>query len=228
MDSVRPKLGNNGSFLKPKLESQAGKRVVHNGVDFKRVVFNEEWYANRRKIKEALSFYRRLLVDRELFAKLEKETNLDGEKKSGVATSIVNSGRYDNVEGITPNTFTYCGEGENPNFGRKPKDQKLAGGNLALKNSSVSKMPVKVIRKVNTFDDSISKQHSDSMAAASEGNDCGYKYVYYGLYKVTKYWSERKGHSGTIVYKFSLKKVDEKEPEHEFGGNETEQGMVML
>ncbi|OMO88321.1 SRA-YDG domain-containing protein [Corchorus capsularis] len=133
-----------------------------------------------------------------------------------LATSIVDSGRYDNVEGNTPNTFTYCGQGENPNFGRKPKDQKLVGGNLALKNSFVSKMPVRVIRKVYNFDDS--KRDSESMAAGSEGNVCGYKFVYDGLYQVTKYWPERKGASGAKVYRFLLKKIDEKEPEHDLGG----------
>ncbi|OMP09788.1 SRA-YDG domain-containing protein [Corchorus olitorius] len=240
MVSVRPKPGKNEySFLKPKLEKQVGKRIVHNGVAFKGVVFTEEWYANRREIEEALSFYRRLLGDRKLLAKLELETKLNGKKKWGcelsiaglhhdfqkgivymkrmngqiLATSIVDSGRYDNddVEGNTLNSFTYCGQGENPYFGRKPKDQKLVGGNLALKNSFVYKMPVRVIRKVNGFDDSIiSNQHSYS-GSESEGNDCGYKFVYYGLYQVTKYWHERKGASGTKVYRFLLKKIDEKQ-----------------
>ncbi|XVF00712.1 hypothetical protein REPUB_Repub04eG0025100 [Reevesia pubescens] len=105
-----------------------------------------------------------------------------------VAISIVDSGRYENVAGITSGQLVYCGEGENLNLGRgkKPKDQKLVGGNLALKNSMDYKMPIRVIRRFNNIDSGSS-----------------YKFVYDGLYRVTKFWKES-GKFGTYVYKFSL------------------------
>ncbi|XVF51725.1 hypothetical protein PTKIN_Ptkin04bG0207900 [Pterospermum kingtungense] len=61
------------------------------------------------------------------------------------------SGRYE-VVWITSDKLVYSGEGENLNLScrrKKAKDQKLAGGNLALKNSMDEKMPVRVIRRVN-------------------------------------------------------------------------------
>ncbi|OMO92096.1 SRA-YDG domain-containing protein [Corchorus olitorius] len=111
-----------------------------------------------------------------------------------LALSIVDSGRYDNLIGNAPGKLTYCGEGENPNVnGRKPKDQKLVGGNLALKNSMHYKMPVRVIRKIESFDN-------------------GYKFVYDGLYNVTKCLVER-GKFGKFVYKFSLERIDGEQPD---------------
>ncbi|XVF68126.1 hypothetical protein PTKIN_Ptkin10aG0178200 [Pterospermum kingtungense] len=107
-----------------------------------------------------------------------------------IATSIVDSGRYENVVWITSDKLVYSGEGENLNLGgagfKKAKDQKLAGGNLALKNSMDEKKPVRVIQRVNI-------------------NENEYKFVYQGLYRVTEYWTE-KGEFGASVYKFSLRK----------------------
>ncbi|XVE67354.1 hypothetical protein DITRI_Ditri08aG0154000 [Diplodiscus trichospermus] len=106
-----------------------------------------------------------------------------------IAISIVDSGRYENnATGIASDQLVYCGQGENPNIvrGKKPKDQKLAGGNLALKNSMDEKRPVRVIRRINK-------------------NGCGYRFVYDGLYRVTEFWKER-GEFGKYVYKFLLKK----------------------
>ncbi|GMI87954.1 hypothetical protein HRI_002464700 [Hibiscus trionum] len=116
------------------------------------------------------------------------------------ATSIVDSGRYDSAttSRVSPNEFTYCGEGENPIFGGKKKakvkDQKLVGGNLALMNNMVDRKPVRVIRKYNHI---------------GNANDSGYKFVYEGLYRVTKYWKEIRGDSGTYVYKFNLVKMED-------------------
>ncbi|XVE94047.1 hypothetical protein REPUB_Repub01dG0246600 [Reevesia pubescens] len=106
-----------------------------------------------------------------------------------LATSIVDSGRYENDTGITSDKFVYCGEGENPDIGggKILKDQKLLGGNLALKNSMDDKVPIRVIRR------------------RFNNNDCAYKFVYDGLYRVTGYWTE-KGKSGKDVYKFSMRK----------------------
>ncbi|MBA0614348.1 hypothetical protein Godav_014654, partial [Gossypium davidsonii] len=89
-----------------------------------------------------------------------------------LATSIVDSGRYDNIDEICSDKLVYCGEGDNPN-----KDQKLVRGNLALKNNMDDKMPVRVIRKVN--DD------------GSGDRGCNYKFVYDGLFCVTEYWKEK-------------------------------------
>ncbi|KAE8727220.1 hypothetical protein F3Y22_tig00005712pilonHSYRG00040 [Hibiscus syriacus] len=66
------------------------------------------------------------------------------------ATSIVDSGRYESVTSrVSSGEFTYCGEGENPIYGgkKKPKDQKLIGGNLALVNNMIDRKPVRVIRR---------------------------------------------------------------------------------
>ncbi|KAL3528327.1 hypothetical protein ACH5RR_007649 [Cinchona calisaya] len=51
------------------------------------------------------------------------------------ATSIVNSGRYQNVI-KSSDVFIYTGQGGN---------QKMVRGNLALKHSMVTKLPVRVI-----------------------------------------------------------------------------------
>ncbi|KAK8522313.1 hypothetical protein V6N13_115289 [Hibiscus sabdariffa] len=119
------------------------------------------------------------------------------------ATSIVDSGRYDSTTStstgrrVSPNEFTYCGEGENHIFGggkKKLKDQKLVGGNLALMNNMVDRKPVRVIRKYNHI---------------GNANDSGYKFVYEGLYRVTKYWKEIRGDSGTYVYKFKLVRMED-------------------
>ncbi|XP_022762091.1 YDG domain-containing protein At5g47160-like [Durio zibethinus] len=95
-----------------------------------------------------------------------------------MATSIVDSGRYENAVGITSDKLIYCGEGENPDIGgrKKPNDQKLVGGNLALKNSMDDKMPVRVIHRV---------------IRRFNNNYCGYKFVYDGLYRVTEFWKEK-------------------------------------
>ncbi|KAK6254026.1 hypothetical protein QUC31_015746 [Theobroma cacao] len=130
-----------------------------------------------------------------------------------LATSIVDSGRYENGVGITSDVLIYCGEGENPNLSRvrKPKDQKLVGGNLALKNSMDSKTPVRVIRRLTDIDTS----KESTTVGAAKGNDIGYKFVYDGLYRVTGFWKER-GKFGRYVYKFSLKRI-ERQPELDLG-----------
>lgn len=98
------------------------------------------------------------------------------------AISIVDSGRYANVVRISSDKLVYSGEGGNPNLGGgvKAKDQRLSGGNLALKNSMDDKTPVRLIRRVNN-------------------NDNAYKFVYEGLFRVTEYWKER----GNLVHMFT-------------------------
>ncbi|XP_022762240.1 histone-lysine N-methyltransferase, H3 lysine-9 specific SUVH5-like [Durio zibethinus] len=272
MVAVRPEPGNVGSSSKFKQAKEVGKRVLSDKGNSrttspadKERPFTAEWYASSRRIKEALSFYRKLLGNRKLLDELSQECGKNPERwqNSGlrvhmrvasvleslgkwvntskqighvsgikvgdyflwrgelvivglhyefqkgidcmklingktVATSIVDSGRYENAVGITCDKLIYCGEGENPDIGgrKKPKDQKLVGGNLALKNSMDDKMPVRVIRRFNN-------------------NDRGYKFVYDGLYRVTEFWKER-GKFGKYVYKFSLRKI-EGQPELDLG-----------
>ncbi|XVF08538.1 hypothetical protein REPUB_Repub07fG0011500 [Reevesia pubescens] len=116
-----------------------------------------------------------------------------------LATSVVDSGRYDNVlesndEQEFPDTLTYSGEGENPMVQSKKSidDQKLERGNLALKNSAEAKTPIRVIRKV-------------SIKGASSRKIVGRKFVYDGLYFVDS-CREEIASSGKLVFKFLLKR----------------------
>ena len=262
MVAVRPKPRNCGSFSRSKQAKQIGKKVLSDKAypqatlcAAKERPFTAEWYASRREIKDVVSFYRLLLVNRKLLDQLSQKLGKSAERRqysglivhmrvarvieslgkcvntskqighvSGIkvgdeflwrgelsvvglhhefqrgidcmklingkimATSIVDSGRYKNVMGS--DKLVYCGEGENPTLGRgkKPKDQKLAGGNLALKTNMDEKMPVRVIRRIN--------------------NDDGYKFIYEGLYCVDGYWKVR-GEFDKLIYKFSLKKIEE-------------------
>ncbi|KAK4363508.1 hypothetical protein RND71_018749 [Anisodus tanguticus] len=107
-----------------------------------------------------------------------------------VATSIVDSGRYEN-EAISSQTFIYVGQGGNPKvYGNaRVEDQKLERGNLALKNSMDLGYPVRVIcgrQRVN-------------------GEKSYIRYIYDGLYTVTNCWQER-GPTGKYVFKFELKR----------------------
>ncbi|KAK6250383.1 hypothetical protein SCA6_004388 [Theobroma cacao] len=115
-----------------------------------------------------------------------------------LATSIVDSGRYDNIvesndEQEFPDVLIYSGQGENPKVQSRKfvYDQKLKGGNLALKNSSETKTPIRVIRKVS-FKGASSKIVEQ-------------KFVYDGLYFVDSYREERAS-SGKLVFKFVLKR----------------------
>ncbi|XP_055828923.1 histone-lysine N-methyltransferase, H3 lysine-9 specific SUVH5-like [Solanum dulcamara] len=113
--------------------------------------------------------------------------NIDGKD---VATSIVDSGRYEN-ETISSETFIYVGQGGNSKVfvNVRVEDQKLEGGNLALKNSMDLGYPVRVIcgrQRVN-------------------GKKSDIRYIYDGLYTVTKCWEER-APTGKYVFKFELKR----------------------
>lgn len=118
-------------------------------------------------------------------------------KKDGkiLATSIVNSGRYANHVG-SPDILTYSGEGGNPRVEcKKPKDQTLERGNLALKNSMEVRTHVRVIRAVKHFEvGTCAKKRSFTT------------YVYDGLYKVEHFWQER-GEFGKLVFKYLLKRI---------------------
>ncbi|KAF7147272.1 hypothetical protein RHSIM_Rhsim03G0159600 [Rhododendron simsii] len=111
------------------------------------------------------------------------------EDKNGIkfATSIVKSGRYSNDAGESPHVLIYSGQGGNPNIVNKPpEDQKLTRGNLALKNSIDTGLPVRVILKTT--------RRSQTT------------YTYNGLYTVTQCRQER-GNYGKLVYKFVLHRL---------------------
>ncbi|CAB1184504.1 unnamed protein product [Spirodela intermedia] len=107
-----------------------------------------------------------------------------------LAICIVLSGMYeddlDNSEDII-----YTGQGGHDLLGNKRqiKDQKMERGNLALKNSMLHDVPVRVVR-----------------GHESASSYCGKVYTYDGLYKVHKYWAE-KGVSGFTVFKYQLKRL---------------------
>ncbi|XP_022155516.1 histone-lysine N-methyltransferase, H3 lysine-9 specific SUVH6-like [Momordica charantia] len=103
-----------------------------------------------------------------------------------IATSIVASGGYTNNLDNS-DVLIYTGQGGNVmNSDKKPEDQKLERGNLALKNSFDDKSPVRVIR-------------------GSESSD-GRTYVYDGLYLVEKWWQDMGPH-GKLIFKFQLYRI---------------------
>ncbi|KAA0041049.1 histone-lysine N-methyltransferase, H3 lysine-9 specific SUVH6-like [Cucumis melo var. makuwa] len=103
-----------------------------------------------------------------------------------LATSIVASGGYaNNLD--NSDVLIYTGQGGNMmHSDKKPEDQKLERGNLALKNSFDEKSPVRVIR-------------------GSESSD-GRTYVYDGLYLVEKWWQDMGPH-GKLIFKFQLCRI---------------------
>ncbi|KAH7835245.1 hypothetical protein Vadar_024328 [Vaccinium darrowii] len=113
-----------------------------------------------------------------------------------IATSIVSSGSYaDDLE--NPDILIYSGQGGNiVGKDKRPKDQKLETGNLALKNSISVKNPVRVV-------------HGFKETKGS-GSDAKAKivltYNYDGLYTVERYWHEVGPH-GKLVYMFELKRM---------------------
>lgn len=118
----------------------------------------------------------------------QSQGGIDYVKHGGkiLATSIVASGGYaddlDNSESLI-----YTGQGGNVmNAEKKPEDQKLERGNLALKNSMHERNPVRVIR-------------------GSDSSD-GKTYVYDGLYMVEKCWQDLGPH-GKLVFKFQLDRI---------------------
>lgn len=118
------------------------------------------------------------------------QSGIDYMKNDGktLATSVVESGRYDNAT-ESPDVMTYTGQGGNPMVTKgKPKDQKPERGNLALMNSKEARTPVRVIRSYKFPKES--------------------GYVYDGLYMVDDFWQER-GDFHKLVYKFLLSRMSE-------------------
>ncbi|KAL0304948.1 UNVERIFIED_CONTAM: Histone-lysine N-methyltransferase, H3 lysine-9 specific SUVH6 [Sesamum angustifolium] len=112
------------------------------------------------------------------------------------ATSIVNSGQYEN-EAKAVGVLIYSGQGGNPKFTDKAGDQKLEKGNLALMNSKEMGYPVRVIYKRQC------RMASNMLGMINEAN---YVYVYDGLYTVNQSWQER-DQNGNLVFKFELHRM---------------------
>lgn len=109
-----------------------------------------------------------------------------GEKT--LATSIVAS--EDHTDDLdNSNVLIYSGQGGTAVYlDKKPEDQKLENGNLALKNSMDEKNPVRVIRGCDPYKRRFRK------------------FVYIGLYLVERFW-EAKGPHGNRVFKFQLERI---------------------
>lgn len=105
-----------------------------------------------------------------------------------LASSIVASGGYaDELD--NSDVLIYTGQGGNVmSTDKEPEDQKLERGNLALKNSSEEKNPVRVIRGYESTD---GKSKT---------------YVYDGLYRVESCWQDMGPH-GKLVYRFRLRRI---------------------
>lgn len=112
---------------------------------------------------------------------------LGGEK---VATSVVNSGRYDN-KAKTPNVLIYSGHGGFSRVTKEVLDQELKNGNLSLLHSMQMRYPVRLTsgRRGFGFNSCLRKDK--------------YEYVYNGLYSVVKCFKER-ADNNKMVFKFEL------------------------
>lgn len=73
------------------------------------------------------------------------ENGIDYDAISGLATSIVVSGRYMDRWNFSDGLLSYIGMGGFGGRKVEPKDQKMEKGNLALKRSMEAKQPVRVI-----------------------------------------------------------------------------------
>ena len=104
------------------------------------------------------------------------------------ADSIVVSGGYEDDEDYG-DYLIYGGQaGFDPNTKLQNEDAELGRGNLALVVSYNKGLPVRVTRGLG------SKQHT---------------YRYDGLYLVERWWVDR-GKSGFRIYRFALRKIDDK------------------
>ncbi|XP_027366803.1 histone-lysine N-methyltransferase, H3 lysine-9 specific SUVH5-like [Abrus precatorius] len=118
--------------------------------------------------------------------------------RNSLATSIVVTNRYDNAR-KSNGSLVYIGHGGNPNVSNTVllQDQKLEGGNLALKNSMDAKSPVRVILKV-------CGKSEDMVTMVKSSSHCSF--FYDGLYLVEKMTQER-GKFGKLVFKFTLNRI---------------------
>ncbi|PON48316.1 histone H3-K9 methyltransferase [Parasponia andersonii] len=105
-----------------------------------------------------------------------------------LATSIVASEDHTDVLDNS-NILIYTGQGGTVMYSdKKPEDQKLESGNLALKNSITAKNPIRVIRGCDPYKRRFRK------------------FLYIGLYLVENYWKDVGPH-GNLVFKFQLERI---------------------
>jgi len=115
------------------------------------------------------------------------QAGISGSETEG-ADSIVVSGGYEDDEDYG-DYLIYGGQaGFDPNTRQQNEDAELSRGNLALVVSYNKGLPVRVTRGLG------SKQHT---------------YRYDGLYLVERWWVDR-GKSGYRIYRFALRKIDDK------------------
>lgn len=115
------------------------------------------------------------------------QAGISGSETEG-ADSIVVSGGYEDDEDYG-DYLIYGGQaGFDPNTRQQNDDAELNRGNLALVVSYNKGLPVRVSRGLG------SKQHT---------------YRYDGLYLVERWWVDR-GKSGYRIYRFALRKIDDK------------------
>ena len=115
------------------------------------------------------------------------QAGISGSSMEG-ADSIVVSGGYEDDEDYG-DYLIYGGQaGFDPNTKQQNEDAQLVRGNLALVVSYNKGLPVRVTRGLG------SKQHT---------------YRYDGLYLVERWWVDR-GKSGFRIYRFALRKIDDK------------------
>ena len=113
----------------------------------------------------------------------QTQAGISGSVSEG-ADSIVLSGGYEDDEDAG-DVILYTGEGgRDPATDQQVRHQTLTRGNLALAQSSLHGLPVRVIRKVGSL----------------KGETL---YRYDGLYRVDAYWHET-GRSGFDVWRFRL------------------------
>ncbi|GFZ02051.1 SU(VAR)3-9 homolog 5 [Actinidia rufa] len=126
------------------------------------------------------------------------QSGIDFKKNGGmaIALSVVASGAYDD-DLDNPDVLIYSGQGGNlVGRAKKPEDQKLERGNLALKNSILTRNPVRVVRGFK-----------EAKAANSDARTkIVTSYTYDGLYTVERYWHDI-GKQGSLVYMFELRRI---------------------
>ncbi|KAF8697372.1 hypothetical protein HU200_035965 [Digitaria exilis] len=107
-----------------------------------------------------------------------------------IAISIVASGRYPD-ELSSSGELIYTGSGGKLAGKKSDENQKLKGGNLALKNCIQTQTPVRV-----TFGFKVSREARAKGASA---------FIYDGLYRVVKCWID--GEQGSKMFRYKLQRI---------------------
>ncbi|KAK8949500.1 Histone-lysine N-methyltransferase, H3 lysine-9 specific SUVH5 [Platanthera zijinensis] len=119
------------------------------------------------------------------------ENGIDYDAVSCLATSIVASGGYPDDYSLTNGVLIYTGMGGISRQRKgEPRDQKMEGGNLALKRSMEAREPVRVIYGIRDL----------KMATASV-------FFYDGLYMVEE-WRSVVGSNDCFVFEFRLRRIE--------------------